>query len=230
MIEQRFHFVKRTLETEVLNSQLQYALEKGREEFLKKQPEFDQRLADQLKSLDDHFATVLKSDEPTVLPEKASEKLAEIAGWTFEDPSGPSEPLLSPEEVRFLSIPKGSLDADERLQIESHVIHSFRFLSQIPWTKELKRIPEIAKAHHEKLNGSGYPYRMKSDEIPFQAKMMTIADIFDALTARDRPYKRAVPVERALNIIGEEVKSELLDPNLFRLFVGAQVYQLTAKD
>ena len=104
------------------------------------------------------------------------------------------------------------------------------FLSQIPWTKELKRIPEIAKAHHEKLNGSGYPYRMKSDEIPFQAKMMTIADIFDALTARDRLYKRAVPVERALNIIGEEVKSELLDPNLFRLFVGAQVYQLTAKD
>jgi HD-GYP domain-containing protein (c-di-GMP phosphodiesterase class II) len=130
----------------------------------------------------------------------------------------------------LLSITKGSLNSDERLQIESHVIHSFRFLEQIPWTKELKRIPDIARAHHEKLNGSGYPYKMKSDEIPFQAKMMTISDIYDALTARDRPYKRAVPVDRALNIIGDEVKSELLDPVLFDLFVNAKIYQLTAND
>jgi HD-GYP domain-containing protein (c-di-GMP phosphodiesterase class II) len=130
----------------------------------------------------------------------------------------------------LLTIPKGSLDPEERVQIESHVIHSFRFLSQIPWTKELKRIPEIAKAHHEKLDGTGYPYHMKSEEIPFQSKMMTISDIFDALTARDRPYKRAVPVERALDIIGQEVKSQLLDPVLFQLFLEAKIFQLTAKE
>jgi HD-GYP domain-containing protein (c-di-GMP phosphodiesterase class II) len=156
--------------------------------------------------------------------------LAEIAGWSFHDPEGTAEPLLAPDELQLLSIPKGSLDAEERLQIESHVIHSFRFLSQIPWTKELKRIPEIARAHHEKLNGSGYPYHMKAAEIPSQAKMMTISDIFDALTARDRPYKRAVPVDRALNIIGEEVKSQLLDPSLFDLFVEAKIFDLTTKD
>jgi HD-GYP domain-containing protein (c-di-GMP phosphodiesterase class II) len=103
-------------------------------------------------------------------------------------------------------------------------------LSQIPWTKELKRIPEIARAHHEKLDGSGYPYRMKEPEIPCQSKIMTIADIFDALTASDRPYKRAVPVERALDIIGEEVKSRLLDPELFDLFVEAKIYRLTSKE
>jgi HD-GYP domain-containing protein (c-di-GMP phosphodiesterase class II) len=137
---------------------------------------------------------------------------------------------VTPEELRFLTIPKGSLDLEERVQIESHVIHSFRFLSQIPWTKELNKIPLIVKAHHEKLDGTGYPYRIKAEEIPFQAKMMTISDIYDALTARDRPYKRAVPVERALDIIGQEVKSALLDPLLFQLFVEAKIYQITTKD
>jgi HD-GYP domain-containing protein (c-di-GMP phosphodiesterase class II) len=165
-----------------------------------------------------------------VLPEKTSEKLVQIAGWSFDDPSGPTEPLLTPDELQLLSITKGSLNEEERIQIESHVIHSYRFLAQIPWTKELLRIPEIAKAHHEKLDGSGYPYHMTEEEIPFQSKMMTISDIFDALTARDRPYKRAVPTERALTIIGDEVKSQLLDPVLFNLFIEAKIYQLTAKD
>ncbi len=173
---------------------------------------------------------ILQANEPTVLPEKTSEKLVEIAGWSFADPFGPTEPLLSQEELQLLSIAKGSLNPEERLQIESHVIHSFRFLSQIPWTKELKRVPDIAKAHHEKLDGSGYPYHMGAEEIPFQAKMMTISDIFDALTARDRPYKRAVPVERALAIIGEEVNSRLLDPVLYKLFIDAKIYELTADD
>jgi HD-GYP domain-containing protein (c-di-GMP phosphodiesterase class II) len=124
----------------------------------------------------------------------------------------------------------GHLNPEERLQIESHVIHSFRFIRQIPWTKELKRIPEIARAHHEKLDGSGYPFHMKGDQIPIQSRTLAISDIFDALTARDKPYKRVVPVDRALDIIGQEVKSNRLDPELFRLFVDANVYQLTARD
>jgi HD-GYP domain-containing protein (c-di-GMP phosphodiesterase class II) len=165
-----------------------------------------------------------------VLPQEISEELAQIAGWRSGDPSILPEPLLTQEELQLLSITKGSLDAEERRQIESHVIHSFRFLNQIPWTKELRRVPEIARAHHEKLDGSGYPYHMKAEEIPLQSKMMTIPDIFDALTASDRPYKRAVPVDRALHIIGEEVNSQLLDPVLFNLFVEAKIYQLTARD
>jgi HD-GYP domain-containing protein (c-di-GMP phosphodiesterase class II) len=229
-IRKRFAYIKKSVELERMRRKLDYVLRHGNQGY---EEEFSHIEGDQekeLRQLDDFLASVLQANEPTVLPEKTSEKLAEIAGWSFQDPSGPSEPLLSPDELRFLSIPKGSLDPDERLQIESHVIHSFRFLSQIPWTRELKRIPEIAKAHHEKLDGSGYPYHMKSEEIPFQAKMMTISDILDALTARDRPYKRAVPVDRALNIIGDEVKSQLLDPNLFHVFVEAKIFQITSKD
>jgi HD-GYP domain-containing protein (c-di-GMP phosphodiesterase class II) len=122
------------------------------------------------------------------------------------------------------------LNPDERQQIESHVVHTFRFLEQIPWTKELRLVPEIARAHYEKLDGSGYPYHMKSEEIPFQTKMMTIADTFDSLTARDRPWSRTIPVQRALEIMRDEVSSQLLDPDLFQIFVDSKVYQLTARD
>ncbi len=106
-------------------------------------------------------------------------------------PAALRSPSLTQEEVRFLSIPQGTLNPVERAQIEAHVVHSFNFLLQIPWTKEIREIPRIARAHHEKLNGTGYPYKLRGDEIPVQAKIMTICDIFDALSASDRPYKRA---------------------------------------
>ena len=225
LIEQRFHFVKRTMQTEVLNSQLQYALEKGREEFLKKQPQFDQQLADQMKALDDHFATVLKSDEPTVLPEGNFEKLLEIAARNYLDFDGGQKPLLTGDEVRLLSIRKGSLDDRERVQIESHVVHTFNFLQQIPWTKEIRNVPDIARGHHEKLNGLGYPYKLSAAEIPMQTRMMTISDIFDALSATDRPYKKAVNLEKALDILRFSVKDGELDPELYKIFLDAKVYE-----
>jgi HD-GYP domain-containing protein (c-di-GMP phosphodiesterase class II) len=130
--------------------------------------------------------------------------------------------------VWFLSIPRGSLDADERRQIESHVVHSFNFLAQIPWTAEFRAIPEIAR-RHEKLNGQGYPFGLNSGQIPVQAKMMTICDIFDALSASDRPYKRAFPTDRALDILKLYVRDEEIDPELFRVFPDAQVYRPAAK-
>jgi HD-GYP domain-containing protein (c-di-GMP phosphodiesterase class II) len=104
-------------------------------------------------------------------------------------------------------------------------VHTFNFLSQIPWTKELRRIPEIARAHHEKLNGEGYPYKLRGDEIPVPTKMMTICDIFDALTASDRPYKRAVPIDRALGILADCVRANEIDSELFRLFHESKIYE-----
>ena len=115
----------------------------------------------------------------------------------------------------FRSRAAASIRANAK-QIESHVVHSFNFLMQIPWTKEIRNIPSIARAHHEKLNGTGYPYRLKGVEIPVQARMMTICDIFDALSAADRPYKKAVPAERALAILEAAVRESELDPDLFQ--------------
>ena len=142
---------------------------------------------------------------------------------------GDSQPFLSATEVTMLSIPRGSLDDDERRQIESHVNLTFDFLAQIPWTRELRGIPRIARAHHEKLNGTGYPQGLHDAEIPLPTKMMTICDIFDALNAADRPYKSAVPVDRALLILEESVRSNELDPDLFRLFLESKIYERTAK-
>jgi HD-GYP domain-containing protein (c-di-GMP phosphodiesterase class II) len=135
---------------------------------------------------------------------------------------------LNEEEVRYLTIPKGSLDESERLEIESHVTHTYRFLQQIPWTRELQHVPIIAYGHHEKLDGAGYPRRITGEAIPIQTRMMTISDIYDALTAADRPYKAAVTSTRALEIMMDEVRSGQLDEELFRLFLAAKVYAANA--
>ena len=230
LIKKRFLYIQKALELESYRKKLDHVLRHGNQGFHPAFAAIDEEQRSQFQTLDGFLGRIIAANEPTVIPHPISEELVEIAGWTFRDPTGPNEPLLTPDELRLLSIPQGSLDSEERTQIESHVIHSFRFLSQIPWTRELRNIPEIAKAHHEKLDGSGYPYHMKGEEIPFQAKMMTISDIFDALVACDRPYKKAVTAERALDIIGEEVQSQLLDPVLFKLFVEAKIYQLTSRD
>jgi HD-GYP domain-containing protein (c-di-GMP phosphodiesterase class II) len=119
----------------------------------------------------------------------------------------------------------GSLTAEEKSHFESHVIHTYNFLSQMPWTKDLRRIPEIALSHHERLNGRGYPRKLSAPEIPLQAELIMIADIFDALTAADRPYKKAVPLERALNILQDEKRAGAINPALVDLFIDARVYQ-----
>jgi response regulator RpfG family c-di-GMP phosphodiesterase len=167
LVRKRFQYIRKVLELDAYRKKLDYVLAQGNQSYEQFFGEIDGAQSEELRQLDEFLAHVLQANEPTVLPEKTSEKLVEIAGWIFQDPSGPTEPLVTPEELRFLTIPKGSLDPEERVQIESHVIHSFRFLSQIPWTKELRNIPLIAKAHHEKLDGTGYPYRMKSEEIHF---------------------------------------------------------------
>ena len=224
LIKQRFDLVKRSIQAEKLQQRLDYVLQKGREEYLAKLGQFDDDLRRRLQEIDHFFDIVLKSDEPTVLPEGNFEKLLDIAARQYRDFEGQDHPLLAPDEVRLLSIRKGSLDENERLQIESHVVHTVNFLQQIPWTSEIRNIPEIARGHHEKLNGMGYPYKLSAPEIPVQTRMMTIADIFDALSAADRPYKKSVTLEQALEILGQAVEDGEIDASLFRVFLDARVY------
>ena len=108
-----------------------------------------------------------------------SDRLLDIARRTYLDPQGRQAPYLNSDEVRFLSIPKGTLDPQERVQIESHVVHTFNFLAQIPWTREIRNIPAIARAHHEKLDGSGYPHALRGEEIGSFGRMAAICDLYD---------------------------------------------------
>jgi HD-GYP domain-containing protein (c-di-GMP phosphodiesterase class II) len=229
LIQTRFAHVQKTLELEATRKKLEFALHHDAQEYEAFSCQIDEQYLKELKNLEAFSENIRQANEPAAVPEKASEKLLEIASWNFPDPSGPKQPLLTPEELNVLSIPKGSLGPNERERIESHVEHSFRFLSRIPWTKELKNIPRIVLAHHERLDGSGYPHHTKAKDIPLQSRIMAIADIYDALTARDRPYKPAVPREVALEIIEHE-EWQRVDPVLFKLFVDAKVYQLTVGD
>ncbi|MFQ5817699.1 MAG: HD domain-containing phosphohydrolase [Terriglobia bacterium] len=229
IVRQRFDYIRKALETEYAKRKIDCLLRVSPHEAAETLSLLDQEYQLRLGELDDFLQFILQVNEPTVLPEGNFEKLLEIAKRTYRDPHGLEHNYVTPEEVRFLIIPKGSLDPDERKQIESHVEQSFDFLRRIPWNKEVNKIPIIARAHHEFLNGTGYPYQLRGEQIPPQTRIMTISDIFDALSAADRPYKKAVPVERALNILGAMVKDGQLDPVLFQLFVDAKIFELTAK-
>ncbi len=171
------------------------------------------------------WQAVLGANEPTVLKSGDFRTVEGLARDTYTDLDGDVHPLLEGDEIASLSINRGSLTSAEIDEIRSHVVHTRSFLEKIPWGRSFRRVPQIAGCHHEKLNGAGYPSRLKGEEIPLQSKIMSISDIFDALTASDRPYKRAVPVDRALDILGYEVKDGALDSELVRLFVEARVWE-----
>jgi HD-GYP domain-containing protein (c-di-GMP phosphodiesterase class II) len=175
--------------------------------------------------LDRAWHAIRRADEPSLLQAEIGEEVAQLAEMRFRDASGADTALVRPEEVALLSIPQGSLSALERKEIESHVTQSFRFLCKIPWTPDLARVPDWAYAHHEKLDGSGYPRKLAADQIPHPVRMLTISDIFDALAARDRPYKKAVPHDRALDILRAEARRGKIDSDLLQLFIDAKIYE-----
>jgi len=226
LIKQRHAFVHRTFERDFWRGRAEFLEAHGKKGYEAHRRELEAELQRQLKDLDRFLTVVLEANEPSLLPEASRNNLEELARRTYADQDGELQPLLSEEEVRYLTIPKGSLDEQERLEIESHVTHTYNFLQRIPWTRELQQIPLIAYGHHEKMDGHGYPRRVTGDAIPIQTRMMTISDIYDALTAQDRPYKKAVPRERALDILTQEVKIGQLDTELFRLFVAAKVFEV----
>ncbi len=229
LVKNRFDFISKGIEAGTALKKLELILERGREATASELAALDKEFVHRLKEIDDDLRFVLEVNEPTILHSAVLDRINKIARQNFTDAKGNSHPLLSTDEVTMLSIPRGSLDEDERRQIESHVTYTFKFLEEIPWTRELRGIPRIARAHHEKLNGKGYPDGLHEADIPLPTKMMTICDIFDALNAADRPYKPAVPVDRALKILEESVRENELDAELFRLFLEAKVYERTAK-
>jgi HD-GYP domain-containing protein (c-di-GMP phosphodiesterase class II) len=172
--------------------------------------------------IDTFLHAVLMANEPTVVHEKP----LDLSVFVNREYSVFDQriPLLTPDELGKLSLQKGSLNDEDRQLIQSHVEHTYRFLAQIPWTRGLKNVPHIAHSHHEKLDGTGYPQRLKAHEIPLESQMMAIADIYDALTAPDRPYKKSVPVERALHILKDDASKGKLNTDLVDIFISRSAY------
>jgi response regulator RpfG family c-di-GMP phosphodiesterase len=224
-VDARFDIIHRTIEREYLQRKLRALEQDERELHDADFEELDGEMRERLRRLGEWRETVHKANEPSILPEEGEAVLHIIAGQTFENIDGREEPYLHDDELAYLSIPKGSLNERERKEIESHVTQTFNFLTQIPWTEELGRVAHIAYGHHEKLDGRGYPRGVTGEEIPVQTRIMTIADIFDALTASDRPYKKAFGADRALEILELEAGDGMLDTDLVGLFIESKVYQ-----
>ncbi len=216
----RFDLIRRTLEADHHRERAEL-LERG----VRPGPELELCFRARIDELERIRAVVAASNEPTILRERVAEALEQAGRLTFRGPDDRPVPYVAEDELRYLRIPKGTLDDGERREIESHVEQTYRFLVQIPWTGDLRNVAEIAYGHHEKLNGCGYPRGVPGDEIPLQTRMMTVADIFDALTASDRPYKRALPPERALDILSAEAREGLLDAAIVEMLIESGAYR-----
>jgi HD-GYP domain-containing protein (c-di-GMP phosphodiesterase class II) len=230
VLRSRFQLARKDLQLQSYRRRLATVKLRGTHHLPEIDAEEDARLVEELKQLDEVLAFALTCNRPTVLAQGNFERLHELRHLRFQDSFNQEQPLLLEREIRSLSIAKGTLSEDERREIESHVEHTYRFLSQIPWTRTLRRVPEIAYAHHEKLDGTGYPRAIPDVTIPVQSRMMSISDIYDALTASDRPYKKAVPHQLALDILKREAQSGQLDVELYRIFVEAEIPKRSLKD
>ncbi|MCL2792700.1 MAG: GAF domain-containing protein [Spirochaetaceae bacterium] len=180
--------------------------------------ELDLKEANEIAKIEKYREVIVKANEPAVLDSEPEQILAEIKNET-------GNKILSEKEFEFLNIKRGSLTKSERDEIISHASYTYDFLKNIPWPESMEWIPEIARWHHETLDGTGYPDGKRGDELPLESRLMAVADIFDALTASDRPYKKAMPLEQALKIIQEEAKKGKLDSGVVNLFIKKEVYK-----
>ena len=178
-----------------------------------------------LRAIDEAWESIQKVNRIGFLPDDLLEQIDELAARTYCDANGIEQPWLTKEEHIALSVRKGSLTAEERSIMESHVTMTTRILEQVNFPKAYRQVPSWAGAHHELLNGRGYPDHVTESQIPEEVRLLTILDIFDALTARDRPYKPGMPVEKALSILDSMVSEGGIDGNILTLFKESAAWE-----
>ncbi|HYD80389.1 MAG TPA: HD domain-containing phosphohydrolase [Paucimonas sp.] len=226
MLEQRFRHARACLERkayrQLVDLHLRHDLSMAA--FREEKRKIDEGLRQEFERLECFFEAIRQANEPAISHGAAAPDLGPAAEYVFQDADGAVSRLLDAAEIGALRLPKGCLTPDERRQIEAHVADSYSFLILIPWTQDLAGVPSIAHGHHEKLDGSGYPMGLRGEQISVQTRILTICDIFDALTAGDRPYKSALPTERALDLIAAECRAGHLDARLFDVFAEARIW------
>ncbi len=223
LIKLRFEFAQRSVESEILNRKLQRVEDgKGFDGF----DALDNELAQRVGQLRRAWKAVENAVEPSEkgLDDKTLQELVNAEKLAFIDILGQPSPLLRKDEFDALKISRGSLADQELAEVRSHVVHTIDFLSKIPWSRAFARVPQIAGAHHELLDGSGYPRGLKAGDISMETQILTVADIYDALTARDRPYKKAYAQSHALEILEQEASRQRVNSELVKLFIDSKTY------
>ncbi len=231
-VKDRLVLLTREREKVCAEKKIAALLDLPREEALVAMRLCDEELKHELAEIEEDARLLTQINDPAinyVSDEEYTRQLMvlnKLANIQYTDALGERRPLLTPEEHETLCVRRGSLTPWEFEQIKEHAQLSFEFLQRISWTAEFASVPEIAWGHHEKLNGSGYPRGIKGDQISLRTRMMTVSDIFDALTASDRPYKKAMPADRALQILELEARNGRLDPDVVELFIERGIYKI----
>ncbi|MES2037871.1 MAG: HD domain-containing phosphohydrolase [Pseudomonadota bacterium] len=223
LLDTRFEVLKRDAEIRVLKSKCAlYQASVHNENLI---AELEQGLQAERFKIDDarNFLRKLNIGSERTSPEDL-QRVTDIAAWQFLDANGAPQPFLSADEVENLSVRAGTLNAQERAIINNHISTTIKMLEALPWPKHLQNVPEYAGGHHERMDGKGYPRGLRGEQMSVQAKIMAIADIFEALTAKDRPYKDGKTLTESLHILGSFALNGHIDPDLFNIFVKKKVY------
>jgi HD-GYP domain-containing protein (c-di-GMP phosphodiesterase class II) len=227
VVDTRFEALKREAEIAMLRSVMaardvgdSEAADRARAEFEAKVRQYDD---------DREFIRRANIGGERMRPEDQA-RVSQIAQYTWTGPSGKVEKFLSDDEEMNLNIQYGTLNAKERDIVNHHIVATIKMLEALPWPRHLLNVPEYAGGHHERMDGKGYPKGLKREEMSVQARIMAIADIFEALTAADRPYKSAKTLSESLNILGKFKEGGHIDPDLFDVFVREGVYLRYAKE
>ncbi len=220
LVDMRFEVLSRDLKMSAMNEILQIPTAQ------KKDIEnIETRLAEALKKLegDRQFLRGANKGSEHMNPDDHV-RIQRIAAYTYVDSAGLSQPLLTDDEVKNLNIERGTLTPEERTVINHHIVATIEMLEALPWPKHLEKVPEYAGGHHERMDGKGYPRGLTGNQMSVQARAMAISDIFEALTAKDRPYKSAKTLTEALEILGQFRLNGHIDPDLFDVFVREKLY------
>jgi hypothetical protein len=221
MIDTRFEVLKRDAEIRVLKQKLE-AREQGKKI---NERNLDKALTVELEQLgrDREFLNVCNIGSES-MAEEDQKRVERVGAYRWVNGSGEEVSFLSDDEIYNLNIKKGTLTPEEREIINHHIVATIKMLESLPYPKNLRNVPEFACGHHEKMDGTGYPRGLMRDQMSVQARVMGIADIFEALTADDRPYKPAMPISEALQILGRMKMNNHIDPDLFDVFIRKKVY------
>jgi HD-GYP domain-containing protein (c-di-GMP phosphodiesterase class II) len=213
LIDTRFEVLKRDLEIQGLKGQLD-----------------ENQVRRRLRELDDDRRFLHASNiGGERMKDEDVERVRRIAGYRWRDLSGHEANFLSDDEVKNLTIRAGTLTEEERKVINHHIVATIKMLEALPWPRHLTKVPEYAGGHHERMDGKGYPKGLRREQMSVQARCMGIADIFEALTAKDRPYKKGKTLSESLEILGRMKLNHHIDPDLFDIFVRRKVYRRYAE-
>ena len=224
-IKMRFEALKRDAEIELLKHKLGIAEGKSFEDVKTLEEAYKAKVRD----IEDDFSLLETSNVGGEFMAQDKQEQVRKIGEEKIGVRGEEKFLLSEDEIKNLCIPKGTLTEKERQIINNHVVVTIKMLEKLPYPKKLRRVPEFAGGHHEKLDGTGYPNGLKDEQLSTQAKMMALADIFEALTSKDRPYKKGKTLSEAMKIMGFMAKDRHIDPELFEIFIKEEIYLKYAK-